>query len=61
MFPGLHWLLRMKRWQQNPPSMSRVILVLGVIAVCLALVAVERWLGWPDALTPTKVPGPRLF
>jgi len=47
----LHWLLRAKRWVQNPPSESRVKLVLGVIALCLLIVAVERFVGWPEWLT----------
>jgi hypothetical protein len=47
----LLWLLRAKRWVQNPPSPARVKLVLGVIAVCLVLVAIERFAGWPDWMT----------
>lgn len=47
----LLWLLRAKRWVQNPPSWGRVKLVLAVIGLCLALVAVERLVGWPDWLT----------
>ncbi|MFN4191719.1 MAG: hypothetical protein ACK4GM_01335 [Tabrizicola sp.] len=46
----LLWLLRAKRWVQNPPSWARVKLVLGVIALCLAIVALERLVGWPDWL-----------
>jgi len=45
------WFVRMWRWAKNPPSAARVRLVLGVIALCLVLVAVERWVGWPDWLT----------
>jgi hypothetical protein len=56
----LHWLLRAKRWAQNPPSAGRVRLVLGVIALCLVLVAVERFIGWPDWLTPTAARPPVL-
>jgi hypothetical protein len=47
----LHWLLRAKRWVQNPPSEGRVKLVLGVVALCLVLVAIERLAGWPDWMT----------
>lgn len=47
----LHWLLRAKRWVQNPPSEGRVKLVLGVVALCLLIVAVERFLGWPEWMT----------
>ena len=44
-------LLRAKRLAQNPPSARMVVLGLVVLALCLALVAVERFLGWPEALT----------
>ena len=48
------WFLRAKRWAQNPPSPGRIKLVLAVIAVCMALFAVERLMGWPDWLTPNR-------
>ena len=41
----LLWLLRAKRWVQNPPSAARVKLVLGVVAACLAVVVLERIFG----------------
>ncbi|MCA1777773.1 MAG: hypothetical protein LC676_19850 [Loktanella sp.] len=44
---NLHWLLRAKRLAQNPPSMGRVYLVLGIIAVCIGLVVIERTADWP--------------
>lgn len=47
----LLWLLRAKRWVQNPPSAARVKLVLGVIALCLVIVAIERFMGWPEWMT----------
>lgn len=50
------WLLRAKRWVQNPPSENRIKLVFGVIALCLVLVAVERWVGWPDFLRVEQPP-----
>ena len=52
---NLIWLIRMKRWVQNPPPMSRVILVISVIALCLVLFAIERTIGWPDALSPNHM------
>ena len=48
---NLTWLLRMARWARHPPSEARVKLVLGVIAACLVLVAIERFVGWPEVLT----------
>ena len=52
--------LRMAKWARNPPGEGRVRLVLGVIAICLALFAVERLVGWPEWLTPNDVPRGRM-
>ncbi|SER43879.1 hypothetical protein SAMN04490244_10147 [Tranquillimonas rosea] len=52
------WLLRAKRWAQNPPSPGRVKLVLAVIAVCLVLFGIELIWGWPEFLTPESRRGP---
>ena len=49
---NMHWLFRMARWAQNPPSAGRVKLVLAIIVACLALYAIEYYVGWPDALSP---------
>jgi hypothetical protein len=57
------WLLRMAQWARRPPSARRALLVAGVVAACLALVAVERWIGWPDWMTVERAvgrPGPML-
>lgn len=54
------WFVRMARWVRNPPSWGLVKLVLAVVALCLALYAVDRIWGWPDALTPDRVPGGRV-
>jgi hypothetical protein len=48
---SLTWFLRMARWARRPPSADRVKLVLIVIALCLLLVGIEHFLGWPDWLT----------
>ncbi len=53
------WFLRMARWARNPPSEGRVKLVLGVILACLLLFGYERLFGWPDWLTPEKLPNTR--
>lgn len=49
---NLRWFFRMAKWAHNPPSKQRVVLVLGIVAACLALAAVEHFIGWPDALSP---------
>lgn len=56
----LHWLLRAKRWQQNPPSARMVAVVLSVIAVTILLFLVERHVGWPDWATAERVPWRRM-
>jgi len=45
------WFVRMARWARHPPSWSRVKLVVGVVALCLVLVVIERIWGWPAWLT----------
>lgn len=52
-------LLRLKRLAQNPPSKKRIIMVLGIIAVCLILFAYERAFGWPEWLTVNNGGGKR--
>ncbi|KMK66951.1 hypothetical protein [Puniceibacterium sp. IMCC21224] len=46
-------LLRMTRWVRHPPSPRTVVLVMSVVAICVGLFVVERWIGWPEALTVT--------
>ncbi|MCJ8139699.1 hypothetical protein [Falsirhodobacter halotolerans] len=45
------WLVRMSQWVRHPPPMWKVLLALAVIAACIALFLVERFVGWPDWLT----------
>jgi hypothetical protein len=54
-----NWFLRMARWARNPPSEGRVKLVLGVVALCVALVVIEKFVGWPDWLTVNRISAPR--
>ena len=49
------WLLRAKRWAQNPPSWRRILLVLGVICACLALYWAERIWGMPEWIAPNDL------
>lgn len=54
----LHWLLRAKRWASHPPPLSRVLLVLGIVAACLGLVALERTVGLPDWMSAERARPP---
>ncbi|WP_164512218.1 hypothetical protein [Oceaniglobus ichthyenteri] len=53
---NIHWIMRMARWARNPPSAKMVKIVVGVVALCVLLVVIERTLGWPDALTADRLP-----
>lgn len=44
----MRWLLRASRWARRPPKASRVVLVLAVIAVCLLLAGIDRFVGLPN-------------
>lgn len=53
------WLLKAKRWAQNPPPMRQVIFYGAIIAACLAIAGVEWIWGWPEWLTvnsPRRLP-----
>ncbi|WP_312527029.1 hypothetical protein [Paracoccus sp. (in: a-proteobacteria)] len=57
---NLNWLIRAARWVRHPPSEGRVILVLSVIAICLALVALEHFGLWPAWATLDRPRGMHL-
>ncbi|MCP1168227.1 hypothetical protein [Limimaricola litoreus] len=52
---NIHWLLRLTHWVRHPPSPRRMALIAGVVALCLLLVSIERFVGWPEALSVTPV------
>ncbi|MDX5359643.1 MAG: hypothetical protein LPK12_18115 [Rhodobacterales bacterium] len=57
---GPIWFLRMARWVRRPPSVRQVVLVVVVIALCLAIAGFEWLFGWPEALTPNSGGVPRI-
>lgn len=50
------WLMKARRWAQNPPSMRRVIFVFSIIAVAVAIFALDHFGVWPEALTLDRMP-----
>ncbi len=52
---GPHWFFRMKRWAQHPPSPKKVALVLGIVAVCLALYGLEKGGLLPEWMAAERV------
>ena len=52
------WLIRMNQWARNPPSMKRVMLWAGVIALCLGIYGLEKaglLPAWMEASRPPPV------
>ena len=49
------WLMRMKRLIQNPPSPRRIKFMFAIFAICMILVGIEQFIGWPEALTPNRL------
>lgn len=47
----MNWLIRMSRWSRNPPSMKRVLLVFGIVAVALIIFGIEMLGYWPEWAT----------
>lgn len=57
---NLAWLLRARRWIENPPPMRQVILIVAVIAVCVTIVVLDRSGLWPDWARLSEGRMPRL-
>jgi len=55
------WLLRLTRWARNPPSPHRAMVIFAIIALCLMLYGIESVFGWPDWLTPERLPRGRVL
>ncbi len=49
-------LMRLALWLRRPPSRSHIILIAVVVAVSLAIAAIEHVFGWPDWLQTERVP-----
>ena len=60
MDPMIRWGIRLTQWFRNPPSPRTVALVIGLVAICLLIVGVERIYGWPAWLTLGDQP-PRII
>lgn len=53
---NLIWLIRASRWARNPPSARMVKMVLAIIAIGLALVALDHWGLWPEWASMERQP-----
>lgn len=49
------WLLHAKRWAQNPPSMKKVLFVVGIVVFCVALYGLEQLGLLPDRMAADRV------
>ncbi|MBL9053896.1 MAG: hypothetical protein JNN02_09220 [Tabrizicola sp.] len=46
----LRFLLKAKQLARHPPAAWKVRLFAGVVGVCLLLIGIEVFIGWPDWL-----------
>jgi hypothetical protein len=60
MDPLTRVLIRMAQWWRHPPSPHFVRILVVVLVLCAVLVAIERFVGWPDWLTSNRVPIQRM-
>jgi hypothetical protein len=51
MDPMIRWGIRLAQWFRNPPSRQHVRIMVAALAFCVAVVLVERFIGWPDWAT----------
>lgn len=49
-------LPRLAIWIRRPPSPRRMLLIAVVVAAALVLVGIEKYVGWPEALTVERLP-----
>ncbi|WP_199671986.1 hypothetical protein [Pseudooceanicola sediminis] len=49
------WLLRAVNWVRHPPSQKRVVLVVVIVAACLAIWGAEQVFGFPEWLRPNNL------
>jgi hypothetical protein len=49
-------LPRLAMWIRRPPSPRRMLLIAVVVAAALAIAGVEKFVGWPEALTVERLP-----
>ncbi|MCI2398343.1 hypothetical protein [Aliiroseovarius subalbicans] len=45
----------MSRWARNPPSEKRVKRFFVVLGLCLLLLGIERFIGWPEWATVQRI------
>jgi hypothetical protein len=56
MDPMTRLFLQLAHWVRNPPSRTHAIVMLVALVAAVALVLVERFVGWPDWLRSDPVP-----
>lgn len=49
-------LPRLAMWIRRPPSPRKMLIIAVVAAAALAIAGIEKYVGWPDALTVERLP-----
>jgi len=48
------------RLWRNPPSRTKLLVMLAALALAIGIVLVERYVGWPDLLRTERAPRVRV-
>jgi hypothetical protein len=54
---NLLWLMRMRRMASQRRPLWQLKMLLGVIVICIVLVGIEKFVGWPDWLVVQNIQG----
>lgn len=49
-------LPRLAMWVRRPPSPRRMLIIAVVVVAALAIAGIEKYVGWPEALTVERLP-----
>jgi hypothetical protein len=49
-------LPRLAMWIRRPPSPLKMLIIAITIAAALAIAGIEKYVGWPEALTVERLP-----
>ncbi len=56
MDPMTRLLIRLAQWFRHPPSPTQIKVILATLVICVILVLIEKFVGWPDWATAQRVP-----
>jgi hypothetical protein len=58
---NLIWLLRMRRMASQRRPMWQIKMLAGIVVICIFLMGIEKFIGWPEVLTLQNMRGHRVI